>query len=88
MLDEEQFRKANEERRAEQERLKAQQAELSEWLVGQHERMAVVGTPPKRVRSFLQGVQSLDTRRAKALLQTILQAAHIYNNGRIELKFR
>ena len=33
-------------------------------------------------------VQELDTRRAKALLQTILSAAHVYRDGRIELEFR
>ena len=30
----------------------------------------------------------LDTRRAKALLQTILSAAHVYRDGRIELEFK
>jgi hypothetical protein len=40
------------------------------------------------VRSFLKDFQSLDTRRAKALLQVILSAAHVHKNGRIELEFR
>ncbi len=40
------------------------------------------------MRSFLEDVQAFDTRRAKALLQTILQAAHTYRDGRIELEFR
>ena len=40
------------------------------------------------MRSFLKDVQELDTRRAKALLQTILSAAHVYRDGRIELEFR
>ena len=30
----------------------------------------------------------MDTRRAKALLQTMLAATHVYRNGRIELEFR
>ncbi len=46
------------------------------------------GSLPTRVRSFLKDVQELDTRRAKALLQTILSAAHVYRDGRIELEFR
>ena len=46
------------------------------------------GTLAARVRSFLKDVQALDTRRAKALLQTILSAAHVYRDGRIELEFR
>ena len=77
VLNEEEFRGANEHRRADRERLKAQQAELSEWLSGQHERQEAVGTLPTRVRSFLQDVQPLNTRRAKTLLQTILQTAHV-----------
>ena len=47
-----------------------------------------VGSLPTRVRSFLKDLQDLDTRRAKALLQTILSAAHVYRDGRIELEFR
>ena len=88
VLNEEELRKANEERRAERERLKAQQAELSEWLAGQQARLEAVDSLPTRVRSFLHDVQALDTRRAKALLQTILQTAQVYKDGRIELEFR
>jgi hypothetical protein len=31
---------------------------------------------------------ALTVRRAKALLQTILKAAHVYRDSRIELEFR
>jgi hypothetical protein len=41
-----------------------------------------------RVRSFLRDFQSLDVRRAKALLQTILESAHVCRDGTIELSFR
>ena len=37
--------------------------------------------------SFLKDFLALDTRRAEALLQTILSAAHVYRDGRIELEF-
>ena len=47
-----------------------------------------MATHPTRVRSFLKDDQALGTRRAKALLQTILEAAHVYRDGRIELEFR
>ena len=40
------------------------------------------------VETFLFKFQSLDTRRTKALQQTILNAARIYRDGRIELEFR
>ncbi len=43
---------------------------------------------PTRIGSFLHDFQSLDTRRAKAMLQTILKAALIYRDGRIELEYR
>ncbi len=88
VLDEEEFRKANEARRDERARLTGRQTELAEWLANQRSRQEAVGTLPTRVRSFLKDVQSLDTRRAKALLQTILSTAHVYRDGRIELEFR
>ena len=39
-------------------------------------------------RAFLEDFQGLDVRRQKAHLQTILQAAHVYRDGRLELEFR
>ena len=66
--------------------LNGRQTELVEWLAQQRDRQDAVGTLPTRVRSFLKGVQSLDTLRAKELLQTILSAAHVYRDGRIELE--
>ena len=88
VLDEAEFRKANEARRDERARLTGRQTDLVEWLAQQRDRQEAVGTLPKRVQSFLKDVQSLDVRRAKALLQTILSAAHVYRDGRIELEFR
>ena len=88
MLDEAEFRKANEARRDERGRLTGRQTELTAWLAQQHERQEAVSTLPTRVRSFLKDVEALDTRRAKALLQTILASAHVYRDGRIELEFR
>ena len=88
VLNEEEFRKANEARREERTRLEARRAPLSEWLAQQHDRQEAVGSLPGRVRSFLKDFQQLDVQRAKALLQTILKAAHVYRDGRIELEFR
>ena len=75
-------------RRDERARLTGRQTEPSEWLAQQRERQEAVGTLPTRVRSFLKNVQELDTRRAKALLQTILSAAHVYRDGRTESECR
>ena len=33
-------------------------------------------------------LEKLETRRAKALLQPILQAVHVYLEGRLEVEFR
>ncbi len=63
------------------------QTELTDWLAKQRDRQETVGELPTRVRSFLKDWRSLGTRRAKALLQSILASANVYNDGRIELEF-
>ena len=68
--------------------LEATHAGLTEWIGRQRERQTTVESLPTKIGSFLHGFQSLDTRRAKALLQTILKAALIYRDGRTELEFR
>ena len=51
--------------------------ELVGWF-GQHEeRQAAVGALPGRVHSFLEYMQALGTRQAKALLETFLSAADV-----------
>ena len=88
VLDKQEFRKANEARRDERVKLTGRQTELGDWLAQQHERQEAVGSLPTGVRSFLKDFQAMDVRRAKALLQTILSAAHVHKDGRIELEFR
>ena len=43
---------------------------------------------PVKVRTFLEDFQEMDVRQAKAILQGIIKAAHVSNDGRIELEFR
>jgi hypothetical protein len=43
---------------------------------------------PKAILAFEEAFQGLEPRRQKAQLQTILKAAHIYKDGKIELEFR
>lgn len=52
------------------------------------DRLEIVSALPARVRSFPKDFHSLDARRAKALLQTILANATVYRDGPIELAFR
>ena len=83
-----QARRANELRPEERARLEARRDELVGWLAVQSEWQETVGALPVRVRSFLKDIQDLDVRQAKALLQTVLKAAHVYRDGRIKLEFR
>ena len=87
VLNEEEFNSSNVARRDERARLTGGQAELTAWFTQQHDRQAVVTALPSRVRPFLKDFQSLDVRRAKALLQTILESAHVRRDGSIELRF-
>jgi Ca2+-binding EF-hand superfamily protein len=43
---------------------------------------------PQAIKSFVEAFQSLEPRHQKAQLQTILQAANVYKDGRIDLEFR
>ena len=43
---------------------------------------------PESIDSFIGAFESLDIRQQKVNLQSILKAAHIYRDGRIELEFR
>jgi len=43
---------------------------------------------PRAIQAFEEAFQNLDIRQQKAQLQTILKAAHVYKDGKIELEFR
>ena len=42
----------------------------------------------KVIKTFVDAFQSLEPRQQKAQLQTILEAATVYEDGKIELEFR
>lgn len=88
ILNDDEFTKANEARRQERSQLEARQVGLASKLRAQAERHDAVTALPAQIRSFLKDFQSLEVRKAKALLQTILASAHVYKDGRIELAFR
>ncbi len=88
VLNEDEFNQANVLRRDERAKLTERQVELTAWVAQQRDRQETVSALPVRVRSFLKDFQSLDVRRAKALLQTILATATVYRDGTIELSFR
>ena len=45
-------------------------------------------TIPIKIGSFLEDFHEMDVRHAKAILQGIIQAAHVFSDGRIEMEFR
>jgi hypothetical protein len=88
LLNEEEFKRGNEARREEQAQLQARRDELVASLTAQSQRHGAVAALPAQIHSFLKGVQPLDVRRAKALLQPILKTATVDRERTIELAFR
>lgn len=88
VLNEAEFKKTNEARRGERDRLAAQQIEVTEWLRQRNDSQESLTALPSRIRSFMKDVQEANVRHGKALLQGILKSATVYNDGRIELEFR
>jgi hypothetical protein len=43
---------------------------------------------PQAIKTFAEAFESLEPRQQKAQLQTILKAAIVYKDGKIELEFR
>lgn len=88
ILTEEEFVKANEKARAEKAELEARKLEVSRKLQQVTETEALVERVPRAIQAFEEAFQDLDIRQQKAHLQTILKAAYVYQDGKIELEFR
>ena len=88
ILTEQEFTRANETARQQAKALEARKAELTDWLKREHDKAALVENVPRQIKSFLEAFGGKDPRQQKAQLQTILKAAYVYRDGRIELEFR
>jgi DNA repair exonuclease SbcCD ATPase subunit len=88
VLTEDEFAKANESTRSQKADLEARKSELSNLLQKVRASEALVKRVPQAIKTFVEAFQSLDIRQQKAQLQTILKAATVYKDGRIELEFR
>jgi len=88
ILNESEYAKRQEVRRMEQARLQPRKAELEANIAAQRDREAQVKAVPMKVGSFLEDFGSMEVTKAKAILQTILKAAHVWKGGKIELEFR
>jgi phosphoserine phosphatase len=88
VLTEQEFAKANEAARTQKADLEARRDELSRLLSRARVSEALIQRVPKAIKTFVEALQNLELRQQKAQLQTILKAANIYKEGRIELEFR
>jgi hypothetical protein len=88
VLTEQEFARANEAARNQKAELEKRQVELSQQLEKARVSEKTIERVPRIIKTFLEALQSLEPRQQKAQLQTILKAAHIYNDGKIELEFR
>ena len=88
VLDETDFMRANAARREERAHLEAARTDLEARVQTARARMTDLAAVPVKVRSFLEDFGSLDVRRAKARLQLILKAIHVWRDGRVDLEFR
>ncbi|MBT3995327.1 MAG: recombinase family protein [Chloroflexi bacterium] len=88
LLNEEEFGAANVQRRDERAKTQIRLAELREALAKAEAAKESTSALPDQISSFLKSFESLEVRKAKAILQTILDEAHIWRDGKIELKFR
>ena len=68
--------------------MRSLQADLEASVASQRELEAQAAPVPVKVRSFLEDIQGMEVRQAKAILQGIIKAAHVFSDGRIEMEFR
>jgi len=76
---------ANQQRKDERTSLEGKQGELAAWLENQDQAAETATALPAKISSFIEDFENLETRRAKALLQPILKAMHVYFGGRLEI---
>lgn len=61
---------------------------MTHWLRQEHGKAALIDNVPRQIKSFLEAFEAMDSRQQNAELQTLLKAAYVYCDGRIELEFR
>ena len=88
LLNEEEFSKANVERRDDRTNVEMRLAELREEVRSAETVQESVSSLPERITSFAESFEQLETPKAKAMLQMILKAAYVWTDGRVGLEFR
>jgi hypothetical protein len=88
IITEAEYTKRAEVRRLEQGGLQSRKSELEAQVAAQQDLEAQVSKVPPKIRSFLEDFGEMPVREAKAILQGILKAAHVFRTGRVDLEFR
>jgi site-specific DNA recombinase len=88
LLNEEEFGAANVQRRDERAKTEIRLAEIREAIANAESAKESASALPDQIGSFLKSFESIEVHKAKAILQTILESAHIWRDGKIELRFR
>ena len=88
ILTEPEFLKRQQVSRREQEGLLPRQVELEASIAAQKDMESQAAAVPVKVRSFMEDFRDMEVPQAKAFLQSIIKAAHVFKDGRIELEFR
>ena len=88
LLNEEEFSKANVERRDERATTEMQLAEIREELHRAETIQESVDSLPGRITTFAESFEKLEVPKAKAMLQMILKRAYVWTDGRVEPQFR
>jgi len=88
LLNEEEFGAANMKHRDDRAKTKIKLASLRDDIKNAESAKESASALPVQIKSFMKSFEQLEVRKAKAILQTILESAHIWRDGKIELKFR
>jgi site-specific DNA recombinase len=88
LLNEEEFGVANMKHRDDRAKTEIRLASLRDEIKSAESAKDSASALPVQIKSFMKSFEQLEVRKAKAILQTILESAHIWRDGKIELKFR
>jgi hypothetical protein len=88
VMTEPEYLKRQEVRRQEQEGLRSRKGALEASVAAQRDMESQVSAVPVKIRSFLEDSREMPVPQAKAVLQGILKAVHVWKDGRVELEFR
>jgi hypothetical protein len=74
--------------RSQKAELEARKEELTRLLSRVRANEDLIKKVPQAIKAFIKAFQTLGQHQQKAQLQTILNVATVYKDGRIELEFR